>query len=114
MKAKPTALKSEGKRRFWEEHLSGWQASGRSQREYCLEQGLTLSGFGYWRRRLRNPDPVPGFVPVQLDDRVSSSWEPGSAALRLVTAQGHRIEIGAGFDPGVLAELLRVLARIPC
>jgi hypothetical protein len=114
MKAKPTALKSEGKRRFWEEHLSGWQASGRSQREYCREHDLRLSGFGYWRQRLRNPDPVPGFVPLRLDDGSSSPWVPESAALRLVTAQGHRIEIGAGFDPGVLAELLRVLARVSC
>lgn len=114
METKPSTWKSEVKRQFWSEHLLGWQASGQSQREYCRERDLKLSGFGYWRRRLRNPDTVPGFVPVQLDDRVSSSWEPGSAALRLVTAQGHRIEIGAGFDPGVLAELLRVLARIPC
>jgi hypothetical protein len=114
METIPTVLKSAGKRRFWSEHLLGWQASGQSQREYCLQHELQLSGFTYWRRRLRNPDPVPGFVPVRLDDCVSSPWAPESAALRLVTVQGHRIEIGAGFDPGVLTELLRVLARVSC
>jgi hypothetical protein len=114
METKPTTLKSAEKRRIWTEHLLGWQASGQSQREYCRVHELGLCSFAYWRRRLRNPEPVPGFVPIRLDDSVSSLWPPEGAALRLVTSQGHRIEIGAGFDPGTLAELLRVLARVSC
>lgn len=39
--------------RYWREHMKGWQASGMSQRGYCQREGLALSSFDHWRRRLK-------------------------------------------------------------
>ena len=40
------------KREYWADQINGWRASGLSQKAYCAGQGLSLSSFQYWRRRL--------------------------------------------------------------
>jgi|GEM_PF-3779372 len=43
----------EEKRRFWSEHLSRWEASGLTQREYCHQHDLKPHCFMYWRKKQR-------------------------------------------------------------
>jgi hypothetical protein len=40
------------KERGWRRHIDTWQRSGQSQRTYCERNGLALSTFHLWRRRL--------------------------------------------------------------
>ncbi|MGF6649474.1 hypothetical protein OKW34_007071 [Paraburkholderia youngii] len=37
---------------FWREMVVAWKASGLGARHFCLEQGLAVSTFGLWRRKL--------------------------------------------------------------
>jgi hypothetical protein len=37
---------------FWREMLVAWKASGLGARHFCLEQGLAVSTFGLWRKKL--------------------------------------------------------------
>ena len=49
------------RRKFWENHLRAWQASGVTQAGYCREHGLSGKSFVYWKKRL-----VPARVAVSL------------------------------------------------
>jgi len=42
------------KRDFWQQQMIGWSKSGLSQKTYCSQEGLTLSTFSYWRKRLKS------------------------------------------------------------
>ncbi len=83
----------------WQRILERFEASGLTQAAFCREQGLSLSTFGYWKRRLgeqRRPsepdastgagvidlsaltDRPPGFsVEIQLGDGVSVTLRRG-------------------------------------
>lgn len=37
---------------FWKGHRADWRSRGLTQAVYCRQYGLSLSGFGYWHRRL--------------------------------------------------------------
>ncbi len=39
------------KQEFWQDHLSGWKASGLSQADYCQKHGLKPTRFSYWRSK---------------------------------------------------------------
>lgn len=56
---------------FWQQHVTGWQASGMSQAEFCKQHDLLYHRFIYWKQkfsgdRLRtSQNPLPGgFVKV--------------------------------------------------
>lgn len=42
--------------RQWRERVAGWEASGLSVREFCLQHGLVETSFYYWKRELRARD----------------------------------------------------------
>jgi hypothetical protein len=50
-----------GKRRprqgeaFWGEMVTTWKASGIGARRFCREQGLAVSTFSLWRKKLSSP-----------------------------------------------------------
>ena len=57
----------------WERRLQRFTASGTTVAEFCDREGVSISAFQYWRRRLgpqqheRNASPgVPVFQPVDL------------------------------------------------
>lgn len=37
---------------FWREMVMAWKASGLGARHFCHEQGLAVSTFGLWRKKL--------------------------------------------------------------
>ncbi|MGF6917817.1 IS66 family insertion sequence element accessory protein TnpA [Paraburkholderia sp. 40] len=37
---------------FWREMVMAWKGSGLGERRFCREQGLAVSTFGLWRKRL--------------------------------------------------------------
>jgi len=40
---------------FWCEMVTAWKASGVGARRFCREQGLALSTFSLWRKKLSSP-----------------------------------------------------------
>ena len=104
------AAELEAKRRFWEEHLSQWEASGLSQSEYCRQNDLKLHCFLYWRKRQRAT--VESTVSlVELPRQEGTVFCFGSA-LSLVINNRYRIEIHKGFDPALLDGVIRVLMQL--
>jgi hypothetical protein len=95
---------------LWSERIASWKQSGLSQRAFCDQQQLAFSTFTYWRGRLKQlqadqEDAGVTFLPVSLK-------RERRAALTLRINDRHSIEITAGFDPELLARVVRTLESI--
>lgn len=82
----------------WQQHITDWQQSGLSQQDYCKQHELTLSSFGYWRKRLKPRKSTSSkLIPVSV---------PRPALINVYLPSGVRIETPLHS----LAELLPLLA----
>ena len=102
---RPRGIRSTQKYRYWQEHLERWRQSDLSQAEYCRQNGLKPRRWNYWKRNLaRRSNPDVSFVPVQLS---SSLPVPVTRSnLSLFTSNGYKVEVGIGFDPTTLKQLI--------
>lgn len=101
------------KRRKWASHIQAWRGSGKSQAQYCREQGLSSKLFYYWKNKYngnRGSDGVK-LVPVEMHPIRFHPAELTTSSLVLIVGQ-YKVEIGDRFDPGTLARLVQTLDRI--
>jgi transposase-like protein len=90
----------------WRERIAEQERSGLSVRRYFEAQGIGQHLFYYWRKRLREQQPVR----FALVERGSAGQEPASeASLELILASGERLRIGAGVDAITLRMVLTAL-----
>ena len=83
---------SEALTRYWRQQIEAWQASGQSQRAFCVANDLDYYRFGYWWRKFRRQAAdtqrrtPPAFLPVVPHaSAVSSELSlelPGGAVVR--------------------------------
>jgi hypothetical protein len=127
--AKDLALERE-----WRERLKRHEESGLSIQAFCQQEGVPAPRFSWWRAELKRRDakakpptkqkqqakttrkaprrskPANGaFVPVELATAAASS-----ASVEIVLDDPPRIAVTAGFDPQLLADVLRVLEERSC
>ena len=112
-----------GKERFWKQVIRRWRRSGLSVRAFCAGESLSEPSFYGWRRELARRDEqasaklAPRFVPVHLRrdvDVAPTDVAPASPpAIDVVLANGRRLRVPAGFDPGMLRQLLAVAEETP-
>lgn len=95
------------RRKFWENHLRDWQASGLSQAGYCRKHSLSDKSFGYWKKRLASSRVAVSLVEVPRLQPASGL--PPCRPLRLLLGNRYGVEIERGFDEQTLDRLLRVL-----
>jgi len=70
-------------REEWLSLMAAYEAGDLSQREFCREQGVAYSTFGYWRKRLRSPaekfearpEPLLELSPFSMADSVDWRME---------------------------------------
>lgn len=86
--------------------MTGYEKSGLTRREYCQQQGISLTTLDYYRHRRREKVRKPGLVAVKI------VTEPPSLPMAVVLRNGRRIEVGGGFAETELARLLRVVEGI--
>ena len=65
----------------WLERIQSWQQSGLSQSAWCQQNDISVSKFGYWKRKLgtvaaAKPAQNSAFVPVIPDQQPA---EPGAS-----------------------------------
>ncbi|HEU4322807.1 MAG TPA: hypothetical protein VFS21_06620 [Roseiflexaceae bacterium] len=91
---------------LWAERVRAWRASGEPVAHFVRGRGDSASALRSWAQRLGPTEPSPRFV------RVVPS-KPGPAAggsSELVLEVGAvRVRIAPGFDPALLADVLRAL-----
>ena len=98
----------------WQLLIGRWERSGQGQQRFCEREGVAVSTFQYWRRRLREEasrsssagEETASLVAVEVRAQPSLSERSG---LRLVTPSGIGIEVEHGFDAATLRAVLAVL-----
>jgi len=95
-------LSREEKRRFWQKHITAWQQSGQSQKEYCHNQKLKKSTLGYWRTRLSREK---GFIeiPIKIESQTT---------IDIIIKDDIKIQVKKGFDNDLLIQIIRVLGQL--
>jgi hypothetical protein len=99
-----------GKERAWTQRMAQWERSGISRRAWCAANGVTISTFDYWRRRLRarrstKASPRQRFVPVVVK---SASIPTGSAAtIEIALSRGIALRAPATVEVRWLGALVR-------
>ena len=98
------------KRQRWATHIESWKESGKTQAQYCCEQGLSPKLFYYWKRKFndRSADGVSlvpiGIHPIQVHQVRSSPL--------VVNVGQYKVEIDICFDSATLGRVIRVLEQV--
>ena len=89
----------------WAGLLKQWRNSGRTMLAWCREQEVSYTQLCKWRRRLEAERVT---APLTLIPVVST---PTRSALVVRLPGGVGIEVEGGFDPALLAAVVRALAE---
>ena len=93
--------------------VAEFESSGLSRIEFCRERGLALSTLGRYRKRGRQaPAAANPLLAVEVSGRAPVPLGATGSALAVVLRGGRRIEVGRGFDTGVLEQLVRALEGV--
>jgi hypothetical protein len=78
--------------------IAGWQQSGLTQRQYCLENNIAPATFQYWLKRSRPAVAGPAFIQIDA---------PAACVhAELIVPNGKRIVFHQPVTAGLLNELL--------
>ena len=100
---------------FWAERIRTFQESGLSRKDWCLENGISLSTFGYWFRKLQTADPKsdqcsdPVFARLPSEQEILSDLSTGYAPVTIRLPKDILIEVGANCPAGLVTAILRAL-----
>ena len=95
--------------RKWVERLERFAASNQTVAVFCTAEGVSLSNFYLWRRRLAQPAPPPVVVPM----RVAPSRTPVTL-IEVALPSGTIVRFPADARPELLVAVLRGLEGRPC
>jgi len=102
-----------GRRAYWRELLERQAHSGLSISGFCAQEGVHVSSFYEWRRKLKEATPThgvgtelsTGFVRVDVELGQSTDADSG---VNIALAGGASIRLMKGFDPATLRKALSV------
>jgi hypothetical protein len=96
-----------------EQLVAEYESSGLSRIDFCRERGLALSTLGRYRRRERQaPSGSSALLAVEVSGRAPAGVGATGSGLVVQLRGGRRVEVGRGFDPGALEQLVRVLEGV--
>jgi hypothetical protein len=123
-----------GLERAWRDRLRRFERSELTVREFCEQEGLVVHQFSWWRRELkrrraesakkrgttrrtrrtkggrkRGSAAAGKFVPVKV-----TPTSPAKTPIEIVVDQPLRIAVSSGFDPHLLADVIRTLEGRQC
>lgn len=87
----------------WSERVRAWRASGQTAAEFAQGRGFAAATLTWWSSRLRQ-GTRPAFVQL-----VAKSAAPAPPPELVVEVGGARVRVAAGFDPALLADVVRAL-----
>jgi transposase-like protein len=100
------------RRKLWEERVSAFKVSGQTQANWCEDHEVNIHQLRYWLKKFRSeklPDsPSPKWIPVKIEDREGAPNSPSHSIM--VKVGEATIEVKPGFDPLLLANVVKVLS----
>jgi hypothetical protein len=95
--------------------MAAYEKSGKKQREFCREQGIKKSTFGYWLRKYRacpaeagsKETDALGFVEIEVNTPKKSLGDTGGVIIEIQYPQGHLVR----FHELVPAAYLRSIVK---
>ena len=107
----------EQRRQFWAARIADYRASGMTMSAWCAANHCTIDQLKYWLYKAKKLPPSPSspsptrWVPLTVADDHPKSDVSSSLVIYIGKA---RIELQAGFDPGLLREVVRALGEASC
>ena len=120
------------KENHWRRLLGLWRSSGLNGRDFCAKYQLSLPSFYACRQEIARRDrekhttDTPARRCQSLPPRSAAPTRPAFVqltptatllampTLEVVLAGGRLLRVGAGFDAGLLRQVLAVLEEPPC
>ncbi|MCM3625123.1 helix-turn-helix domain-containing protein [Brevibacillus borstelensis] len=106
-------MTEEERREVWIARIQDYRSSGEQAATWCERHGVTPRQLWYWMKKLQPAEKQkqairqPKWIPVHLDE----TSHDGSSSL-LVKVGSATIEVRPGFDPSLLADVVRVLKAL--
>jgi len=94
----------------WKAHIERWKDSGQTQAAYCRQHGLKPHQFTYWKKRFVQTNTDISFVPLDLSRNLPVAVT--GSTFNLFTQNGFKIEVGTGFDPATLKQLICIVQSL--
>jgi len=100
---------------LWAYRISSFQESGLSRKEWCLQNEIPLSTFGYWSRKLQTESSMTGsnsepvFARLPSEQELCSGEHTGKAPVTICFSEDIRIEIGPDCPDRLVTALIRAL-----
>jgi hypothetical protein len=99
---------------FWRQHIADCEHSPLNQRQYCNTNGLALSTFSYWKKKLgKKAKKNPRFYPLTVPQLSSSNNQADHSGLSLtLNSSKFRIEFAENFSASCLKKLILTLEQL--
>jgi hypothetical protein len=110
---RPSRRPDPATRQRWQQRLERFRTSGLAVPAFCDREGISVTSFYAWRRRLQRVPALPAadsprLVPVQL------ASPPASAPVELLLPSGCTLRLSPDCDLAWLRQFLRLLGVAPC
>ena len=100
--------------KLWATRIAEYRDSGQSVKEWCAtHEGISPRQLWYWLRKSKNQNGVLSTQSTRwLPVEVSEPTSPEQDNSMLVSIGPAGIEVRPGFDPALLAQVVRVLTSL--
>jgi hypothetical protein len=92
----------------WAERLARYPHAGQTITDFCADEGVSVSSFYAWKRKLTPPSSSQTLVPITLTPTLAT------ANLELLLPSGLCLRLPTDYPPTQLAVLLRHLEEPSC
>jgi len=103
----------------WAERLDRFRSGHHKIAEFCAAEGVSVSNFYLWRRRLDSSAPSPAsnppvVVPLRITPQSGTAADSPQAQVELVLPSGAIVRLPGPTTPTVIVAILRGMEDRPC
>ena len=100
---------------LWADRIHAFRESGLSRKDWCQQNGIPQSTFGYWIRKLQSENTetedvsAPVFARLPMEQELELPIHTGIPPVTILLPEKIRIEVGADCPACLMAALLQAL-----